>query len=223
MPTSVCLEAKRLQRRASTFWITLKKNFGRKIAEPFQLDLFFTDLSLIRSGPRPWRAGVADFVARVGEDTSPIDSFHACLPMQDAHDHPLAHAHGSPSPYASPTDLSARSDFLSPSAPPDPVEVFLGQPVTITRLMEHRVPQNVEGLEMLSADGAWRAVASLAERLLSSSHPVDELLRIRWYRIVALLKTREVGQVCPPAQRSLSCSTWSCARSVRSCGYPCLP
>ena len=33
MPTSVCLEAKRLQRRASTFWITLKKYFGRKIAE----------------------------------------------------------------------------------------------------------------------------------------------------------------------------------------------
>ena len=120
--------------------------------------------------------------------------------MQDVNDHTLAHLNtGAPPPNqglhapAYHSEFSARStDFMQPAAPPDPVEVFLGQPVTITRLMEHKVPKSEEGLRMLADDGSWRAVASLAERLLAESHPVDELLRIRWYRIVALLKSREV-------------------------------
>jgi len=110
--------------------------------------------------------------------------------MQDVNDHPLAHVQGAA--MAASVDLSVRSDLQA--AAPDPVEVFLGQPVTITRLTEHKVPKSEEGLRMLAADGSWRAVAALAEHLLGESHPIDELLRIRWYRIVALLKARDVQQ-----------------------------
>ena len=47
---------------------------------------------------------------------------------------------------------------------------------------------------MLASVGAWRAAASLSERLLAHSHPVDELLLLRWYHIVALLRVRDVAK-----------------------------
>ena len=47
---------------------------------------------------------------------------------------------------------------------------------------------------MLGAAGSWRASAALAERLLSYSHPVDTLLRLRWLHVVALLKLREYAR-----------------------------
>ena len=49
-------------------------------------------------------------------------------------------------------------------------------------------------MRLLAASGAWKQAASLSERLLSHSHPVDVLLQLRWYRIVALLKLREVAK-----------------------------
>ena len=64
-------------------------------------------------------------------------------------------------------------------------------PTVGTRLREQDVSRDEEGLRQLALVGAWRAVASLGQTLLQSSHPVDVLLRLRWYRITALLKVRE--------------------------------
>ena len=64
-------------------------------------------------------------------------------------------------------------------------------PTVGTRLREQDVSRDEEGLRRLALVGAWRAVASLGQALLQSSHPVDVLLRLRWYRITALLKVRE--------------------------------
>ena len=53
---------------------------------------------------------------------------------------------------------------------------------------------------MLAASGAWGSAAALSEKLLGNSHPVDVLLTLRWYRIVALIKARDV----PKAERELA-------------------
>lgn len=55
-------------------------------------------------------------------------------------------------------------------------------------------------MNLLAACGSWRAVASLSERLLSQSHPIDALLRIRWAFIVSLLKLKDV----PRAEREMA-------------------
>lgn len=77
-------------------------------------------------------------------------------------------------------------------APPrDPVAAFLGRPVPKREHTEYSVPATKEGVRTLASSGAWYAAASLSERLISHNHPIDELLHLRWYRIVALLKLRE--------------------------------
>ena len=80
-----------------------------------------------------------------------------------------------------------------PVAPPA-VPIAAVPPTAPARLREEDVSRDEEGLRRLSVAGAWRAVASLGQALLQSSHPVDVLLRLRWYRIVALLKVREHAQ-----------------------------
>ena len=67
-----------------------------------------------------------------------------------------------------------------------------GTPSAGARLREQDVSRDEEGLRQLALAGAWRAVASLAQALLKSSHPVDVLLRLRWHRVVALLKAARV-------------------------------
>ena len=69
---------------------------------------------------------------------------------------------------------------------------------------------------MLASCGAWRAAASLSERLLSQSHPVDKLLRLRWSYIVALLKLREVAR----AEREMTLLGDLHAESWQYEGYP---
>ena len=49
-------------------------------------------------------------------------------------------------------------------------------------------------MRTLADAGAWKAAGALAKQLLDRSHPVDVLLRLRWYRIVALLKLRDVAE-----------------------------
>lgn len=77
----------------------------------------------------------------------------------------------------------------APSAPQPPAAPVA--PSGARRLREEDVPRGEDGLRQLAAAGQWRAVASLGQTLLSSSHPVDVLLRLRWFRITALLKLRE--------------------------------
>lgn len=101
-----------------------------------------------------------------------------------------------------PSALEAVADLgpLAPGASPPPPPVALpptapmvapATPTVGTRLREQDVSRDEEGLRQLALVGAWRAVASLGQTLLQSSHPVDVLLRLRWYRITALLKVRE--------------------------------
>lgn len=102
------------------------------------------------------------------------------------------------------TQSPALLGVVTPGGPPheeahsskvaDSVEKFLGRPLETTRLGEQDVAQNEEGVRALAAAGAWRASSNLAERLLGESHPVDQLLRLRWRRIEALLRLREVPQ-----------------------------
>ena len=75
--------------------------------------------------------------------------------------------------------------------PPDVVETFLGRPAPPRQHTETSVPQSLEGVLTLAKAGAWRAATHLSERLLAHSHPVDVLLQLRWYHIVALLRLRE--------------------------------
>ena len=95
----------------------------------------------------------------------------------------------------------------SPAAPPpppppprDPVADFLGRPVPNKPHSETSVPQTPDGVLTLARAGMWRAAASLSERLLGLSHPVDVLLTLRWYHIVALLKLQDV----PKAEREMA-------------------
>ena len=108
-------------------------------------------------------------------------------------DHPLAGGGVSdplqhPPPHAPPPP---------PPPPPPPerdvVENFLGRPAP-ARAQHDSVAQTPEGVLTLARAGAWRAAATLSERLLALSHPVDVLLYLRWYHIVALLRLREVGK-----------------------------
>jgi len=76
----------------------------------------------------------------------------------------------------------------------DPVEKFLGGPLPAKRrLSEADVPHTSEGVRALVGAGSWRAVSTLSQQLLATSHPVDELLRLRWFRIMSMLKLRDVA------------------------------
>lgn len=55
------------------------------------------------------------------------------------------------------------------------------------RLGEAGVPHNLIGLQQLAAAGEWRALASLSQKLLATSQPVEQLMHYRWHRIAALL------------------------------------
>ena len=72
-----------------------------------------------------------------------------------------------------------------------PIEKFLSRPAPIKR-SEASVAHTVQGVRILAASGAWCSAAALSETLLGNSHPVDVLLTLRWYRIVALIKMRDV-------------------------------
>jgi len=95
---------------------------------------------------------------------------------------PLAPGAAAPPPPAAPPSMAAAgaATLGTPFAS--------GTPSAGARLREQDVSRDEEGLRQLALAGAWRAVASLAQALLKSSHPVDVLLRLRWYRVVALLK-----------------------------------
>ena len=102
-----------------------------------------------------------------------------------------------PPPSERPEQFASPPTRPPPPPPPpvrDPVEVFLGKPPPARPHSERTVPASPEGVRTLASIGAWRAAAALSERLLSHSHPVDVLLQIRWYHIVALLKLREVAK-----------------------------
>jgi len=62
------------------------------------------------------------------------------------------------------------------------------------RKKETSSEQGIVALRALAARGAWKRMGTLAGQLLAVSHPVDELLRLRMYRIIAMLKMREVPQ-----------------------------
>jgi tetratricopeptide (TPR) repeat protein len=98
----------------------------------------------------------------------------------------------------------------------DPVVTFLGRSAPKKLHGESSVPATEEGVRMLASCGAWRAAASLSERLLSQSHPVDKLLRLRWSYIVALLKLREVAR----AEREMTLLGDLHAESWQYEGYP---
>jgi tetratricopeptide (TPR) repeat protein len=104
---------------------------------------------------------------------------------------------GEGDPAAPPPDGSATPP---PPSHASPAEEFLGRPVPPREHSEFSVPQTPEGVRSLAQAGAWRGVSSLCERLLSSSHPVDVLLTLRWYRIVALIKLRDL----PKAEREMT-------------------
>jgi hypothetical protein len=112
--------------------------------------------------------------------------------LQQVTDHPLS----APTEPAGATSKVAQPEppYAPPPPPPDAVESFLGGPVPPRPPAEPSVPQTQEGVLVLAKAGAWRAAASLCERLLSHSHPVDVLLLLRWYHVVALLRLREVGK-----------------------------
>ena len=123
---------------------------------------------------------------------------------------------------AAPTELAAAAPPAPPPppyAPPppmDPVVTFLGRSAPKKLHGESSVPATEEGVRMLASCGAWRAAASLSERLLSQSHPVDKLLRLRWSYIVALLKLREVAR----AEREMTLLGDLHAESWQYEGYP---
>ena len=105
--------------------------------------------------------------------------------MQQVVDHPLAGAPaeplvdgraGVPMAGSPPRELA-----YAPAPPPDVVESFLGRPAPAQQYTEQSVAQTAEGVLTLAKSGAWRAAASLSERLLAHSHPVDVLLQLRWY------------------------------------------
>ena len=123
---------------------------------------------------------------------------------------------------AAPTELAAAAPPAPPPppyAPPppmDPVVTFLGRTAPKKLHSESSVPATEEGVRMLASCGAWRAAASLSERLLSQSHPIDKLLRLRWSYIVALLKLREVAR----AEREMTLLGDLHAESWQYEGYP---
>ena len=107
-----------------------------------------------------------------------------------AADNPLAASPlGGPAPPA-----ASASGGTTIGGPVDPVELFLGHAVSPTRTTAADVPATEEGVRTLADAGAWKAAGALAKQLLDRSHPVDVLLRLRWYRIVALLKLRDVAE-----------------------------
>ena len=74
------------------------------------------------------------------------------------------------------------------------VAAFLGRSLEYKRLTEADVPPTIEGVKTLAAAGAWRGVVTLSATLLSAVHPVDVALRLRWFRITALLRMRNFPQ-----------------------------
>ena len=107
-----------------------------------------------------------------------------------AADNPLA-----ASPLGGPAlPAASASGGTTIGGPVDPVELFLGHSVSPTRTTAADVPATEEGVRTLADAGAWKAAGALAKQLLDRSHPVDVLLRLRWYRIVALLKLRDVAE-----------------------------
>ena len=102
---------------------------------------------------------------------------------------PLANLGGGGAASESPAAASYPYAPPAPTAPQPPAAP--AAPSGARRLREEDVPRGEDGLRQLAAAGQWRAVASLGQTLLSSSHPVDVLLRLRWFRITALLKLRE--------------------------------
>ena len=107
-----------------------------------------------------------------------------------AADNPLA-----ASPLGGPAlPAASASGGTTIGGPVDPVELFLGHAVSPTRTTAADVPATEEGVRTLADAGAWKAAGALAKQLLDRSHPVDVLLRLRWYRIVALLKLRDVAE-----------------------------
>ena len=107
-----------------------------------------------------------------------------------AADNPLA-----ASPLGGPAlPAASASGGTTIGGPVDPVELFLGHSVSPTRTTAADVPATEEGVRTLADAGAWKAAGALAKQLLDHSHPVDVLLRLRWYRIVALLKLRDVAE-----------------------------
>jgi len=111
--------------------------------------------------------------------------------MKDTDFHPLQGA----APDSSTRAATGASSPKTPAESTDPVLRFLGRtPRGLPRLTEADVPANESGLRRLAQSGSWRSVSSLSQRLLSTAHPVDELLRLRWFRITALLKLRSYAQ-----------------------------
>ena len=84
----------------------------------------------------------------------------------------------------------------------DPVSRFLGTqtPDRSARLTEADVPSNESGLQRLAKCGSWRSVSSLSQRLLSTAHPVDELLRLRCDASPASLHSQRANPATRTAQ-----------------------
>jgi len=81
----------------------------------------------------------------------------------------------------------------------DPVEGFLGRPFRWVRPNEDSVPSSMKGLAELGGSGQWKAVGALSQKLLATSHPVDELL---WLRCGASLPALPSPGVPPPSTRA---------------------
>ncbi len=109
-------------------------------------------------------------------------------PLQATESHPLA----MPTPPRPPVAAEAAAGSSAGFSISDPVESFLGRPFKWAKPAEADVPPSAQGLTSLACKGAWRAVSSLSQKLLATSHPVDELLWLRWHRIVSLLQVGDV-------------------------------
>ena len=109
-----------------------------------------------------------------------------------AGDDPLSSS--APPPPALPSVAGSSASIPPPAPPRDAVQEFLGRPVPVREHSEFSVPQTLDGVRTLVEAGVWRGAAALSERLLASTHPVDVLLTLRWYRIVALIKLHEVAK-----------------------------
>lgn len=111
--------------------------------------------------------------------------------------------------------LAAAPLISTPPPPPqrtDPIERFLAGPIAPWRrpALDASSTPTCQSLEMLACAGSWKAVASGAQLLLaagggvrggpSSSLPLDVQLRVRFLRIAALVKLRQV----PTAEREMS-------------------